>query len=395
MLSQENLEKIGRLPKENSIMAKFLKDNKTENFEFAAEIERNMPFAMSYYNEEAKTPYLFRRISSTSTVKSVYFNSSPGSSSSQESISHELKGLIESNPDSHICYNIMVAGDSGLGKTSFINTYMHFKFDFLQKFEDNVEVIPTTNEITHRKAKRTEGTTEFVIDLIDTPGYGSYRNIQLWVNYIIAYVSNKIIQYKIAQGQKDERVHCCLYFIDSVLKQADVVALKQLQKFTVIIPVIGKADTRTVDEIKKYKKIVISQLKEAEIEFFQYENNSTVFHSFLGDCPPFCIISAASRIVSESKCFYGRKYMWGTCDIHNPFHSDFPLINKSLIGKFYSQVKSITEERTEKFYRKWEKYQKTKEKKEREAICKQKAEKMENVFKVLTSMALGFFSLIR
>ena len=178
MLSQENLEKLGELPKESSIMAKFLKDNKIEMTDVAAEIENNMPFAMSYYNEEAKTPYLFRRISSTSTIKSVYFKSSPSSSASQESVCHEIKLLIDEKPKKNIYYNIMIAGDSGLGKSSFISTYMYLKFNFYHKFEDNLDLLPTTTEIIHNKAKRTEGKVDFHIDMIDTPGHGSFRNIK-------------------------------------------------------------------------------------------------------------------------------------------------------------------------------------------------------------------------
>ena len=72
MLCQENLEKIESLPVEDTIMAKFLKDNKLENNELALEIENNMPFAMSYYNEEAKSPYLFRRISNSFEFEESY-----------------------------------------------------------------------------------------------------------------------------------------------------------------------------------------------------------------------------------------------------------------------------------------------------------------------------------
>ena len=379
-------------------MAKFLKDNKLENNELALEIENNMPFAMSYYNEEAKSPYLFRRISSTSTIKSVYFNSSPSSSDSQESIGHELKVLMEMNPTKNIYYNVMVAGDSGLGKTSFINTYMYFKFDFLQKFEDSVDVIPTTQEIVHRKATRGNGKFDFNIDLIDTPGYGSYRNIDLWLKYVVGHLFSKAIEYKQGSGEIDERVHCCLFFIDNVLKQSDILALKELQKYTAIIPIIGKADTCTTEEIKNYKKIIISQLEEAGINIFNYVDEklkSKVCNSPLGECPPFCIISAVSRIISGNRCYYGRKYIWGICDINNPFHTDFPLINKYLIGKFYYQVKDITEAKLGKVYNDWVATTRKKEKLKRKAMCKNKIEKMKKITKFISSVALGIFSLIR
>ena len=155
MLSQENLEKLGELPKESSIMAKFLKDNKIEMTDVAAEIENNMPFAMSYYNEEAKTPYLFRRISSTSTIKSVYFKSSPSSSASQESVCHEIKLLIDEKPKKNIYYNIMIAGDSGLGKSSFISTYMYLKFTDRTRCANpqakNIKVLEKTKKLLKKE----------------------------------------------------------------------------------------------------------------------------------------------------------------------------------------------------------------------------------------------------
>ena len=396
MLSQETLEKVEKLPKENSIMAKFLKDNKLENSEFASEIENNMPLAMSYYNEEAKSPYLFRKISSTSTVKSVYFNSSPSSSVSQESIGHEIKALMESNPEKNLYYNLMVLGDSGLGKTSFINTFMYFKFNYLKKFEDPKDLVPTTPDLVHNRAKRTEGKVEFHIDMIDTPGYGSYRSIQVWLKYILNYLHTKIIESK-NSSESDGRVHCALFFVDNVLKQSDIVALKEIQKFTTIIPVIGKADTCTADEIRNYKKIISNQLLEAGIGVFRCDepNAQRELANLLGECPPFCVISAVSRIISESHCYYGRKYQWGICDISNPFHTDFPLLSKYLIGKFYEKLRDIAEEKSEAVYKHWAKKKKRNEQIRREIVYKNKAKNMLNLTKALSCMAFGLLNLIR
>jgi septin family protein len=399
MLSEENLEKLGSLQQENTIMAKFLKDNKLEMADVASEIESNMPFAMSYYNEEARTPYLFRRISSTSTIKSVYFNSSPSSSASQESTGREIKLLLEAKPNKNLYYNIMVAGDSGLGKTSFISTYMYLKFNFFHKFEDSLDVLPTTHEIRHNKARRTDGKTEFYIDMIDTPGYGSYRNVKLWIKYITKYCMDQIIEYKQTSSKIDTRVHCCLFFIDTVLKQSDIYALKELQNYTSIIPVIAKADTCTTEEIKNYKKTILSQLIEAEIAVYCHEevcsNKTHEFHSPLGDCPPYSVISAVSRIHSGTHYYYGRKYLWGFCDINNPFHSDFPLLNKYLIGKFYYHLKACSKEKITKVYNIWLKNQERLIKLKKKIACKKKVEKMQQLTKLISCMALGIIQLIR
>lgn len=399
MLTQENLEKIGSLPSESSIMSKFLQDNKIENESVAEEIEKCMPFAMLHYNEEAKTPYLFRRISSTSTVKSVYLSSSQSNSSSQGSVRHELQQMMEDRPSKTIFYNILVAGDSGLGKTSFINTYMYLKFNYFQKFSDCSDIVPTTTEITHTKAKRTEDKIDFNIDMIDTPGYGSFRNINSWVRFIVRYLIEKIIKYNRDPNKIDERVHCCLYFIDSVLKQNDITALRELQKYMPIIPIISKADTCTLDEIKKFKKIILDQLKESEISIFYYkpEDNQgkglNDFSSNLGDGPPYCVISAVSRINTEGKYLFGRQYNWGSCDINNPFHSDFPIINKCLIGRFYNQVKKIAKDRCMEIMLEWTEFQNKRNTKKQKMLEDKKYEKAKKISKILSAFAMSALGL--
>ena len=47
------------------------------------------------------------------------------------------------------------------------------------------------------------------------------------------------------------------------------------------------------------------------------------------------IISSIERVEIKPNVFtYGRKYSWGTCNIENPEHSDFPMLYSLLIGHF-------------------------------------------------------------
>lgn len=396
MLTQENLEKIDQLPLENLVMSKFLKDNIKQNIGISAEIEKNMAFAMLHYNEESRTPYLFRRISSTSTIKSIYFNSSPSSNSSQQSLQHELQMMVEEKPTEKIYYNILVAGDSGLGKTSFINAYMYLKFNYYQKFKDCSNIVPTTSKIIHNKARRTEGKIDFFIDFIDSPGYGSFRDISVWTKFISKFLLTQIIKYKQNSEKVDERVHCCLYFIDAVLKHDDIVAMREISRYTAIVPIIGKADMCTAEEMKKFKKIVINQIVEAEIEYFQYEPGpeGCVLNSCIGGYPPFCVISAVSRIKSGNKPSLGRIYNWGFCDINNPAHSDFPLISKFLIGKFYHQVKQITKKNSKEILRLWKAHQEKSNKKQKQKQWQEKMKKFETIGKFATAFLLSLTKMI-
>src|SRR5699024_5563986 len=57
----------------------------------------------------------------------------------------------------------------------------------------------------------------------------------------------------------DHRVHCCLYFIAPTgrrLKKIDIEFMRHLHGKVNIIPVIGKADTMTPDELTRFKENV-------------------------------------------------------------------------------------------------------------------------------------------
>jgi predicted GTPase len=74
-------------------------------------------------------------------------------------------------------YNILVAGNTGVGKSSFI-------VDFLGL---NLEPNPTRT-IVHNRARRLEFEDYYLIDMIDTPGYSSLKSFEAWLNLLKAFI---------------------------------------------------------------------------------------------------------------------------------------------------------------------------------------------------------------
>ena len=73
-----------------------------------------------------------------------------------------------------LCFNILVAGDTGIGKTTFITEFLNLY---------SVTISPTRT-IVHNRARRFEFEEYFILDLIDTPGYRSVKSFSTWLNML-------------------------------------------------------------------------------------------------------------------------------------------------------------------------------------------------------------------
>ena len=89
----------------------------------------------------------------------------------------------------------MVIGNSGLGKTTFINSFLDRKFSRIPDLVENYSLHPSTRAFVHNKATRTENGLQFNIDFIDTPGYGSYKSIDIWIKMMKSMINSSAFEY--------------------------------------------------------------------------------------------------------------------------------------------------------------------------------------------------------
>lgn len=162
----------------------------------------------------------------------------------------------------------MVVGESGLGKSTLINSL--FLTDLYpekkgsaghgDKLKKTVNIEASTVEIEERGVK-------LRLTIVDTPGFGESINASDCYKPIIKYVDDQFERYLNDESGlnrrniSDNRVHCCFYFISPWghgLKPLDIECMKALQSKVNIVPIIAKADTLTTAELKKFKARVSS-----------------------------------------------------------------------------------------------------------------------------------------
>ena len=119
-------------------------------------------------------------------------------------------------------FTLMVAGESGLGKTTFINTLFQTAFKEHEDPETRHNRFTSahqTVDISIVRALLEEKNFQIRLNVIDTPGFGNnVNNADSWAP-IIDFIDDQHDSYvkqekqPLRSDKKDLRVHACLYFI--------------------------------------------------------------------------------------------------------------------------------------------------------------------------------------
>ncbi|KAA0714409.1 Septin-2 [Triplophysa tibetana] len=185
-------------------------------------------------------------------------------------------------------FTLMVVGESGLGKSTLINSL--FLTDLYperyipgaaEKIERTVQIEASTVEIEERGVK-------LRLTVVDTPGYGDAINSQDCFKTIIQYIDNQFERYLHDESGLnrrhivDNRVHCCFYFISPLghgLKPLDVEFMKAIHSKVNIVPVIAKADTLTLRERERLKRREVTTREQANVpSTFEESRMPRTFH---------------------------------------------------------------------------------------------------------------------
>lgn len=267
--------------------------------------------------------------------------------------------------------NLLVIGDSGLGKSTLLNTLFEVPvhdLDAPHSYDDGDSKNGGIG-ISTTKIELNESGVKLRLSVIDTPGYGDHiNNLESWKS-ISDEVDARFDQYleseeSLAAGAasgsiKDPRIHACLFFIDPTghsLKPLDVVVMKKLANKVNIVPIIAKADTQTEEELQHFKHMVLADLRSQEIEIFEppsydFDDEETV--SELRDLKsrvPFAVVGSTSLVVNRNgHQVLGREYPWGVVEVMNEDHNDFVKLRSLLIRNHLEDLRDRTNQLYESY----------------------------------------------
>ncbi|KAA0720334.1 Septin-4 [Triplophysa tibetana] len=264
-------------------------------------------------------------------------------------------------------FTLMVAGESGLGKSTLVNSLFLTDLYKDRKMLNAEERIMQTKEITKHTLSIEEKGVKLRLTIVDTPGFGdAVDNTESW-KPVADYIDEQFEQYFRDESGlnrkniQDNRVHCCLYFISPFghgLRPMDVEFMKALHEKVNIVPVLAKADSMTPVEVQKMKLKICEDIERFGISVYQFsecdsdeDEELKLPHQELKDSIPFTVIGSNILVESQGRRFRGRQYPWGVVEVENPTHSDFLKLRNMLVRTHMQDLKDVTRETHYENYR--------------------------------------------
>nr|XP_034362421.1 septin-12 isoform X1 [Arvicanthis niloticus] len=207
-------------------------------------------------------------------------------------------------------FNIMVVGQSGLGKSTMVNTL--FKSKVWQSTVPNLDVpMPQTLELHSVTHVIEEKGLKLKLTVTDTPGFGDQINN------------------------------------DKCLRPLDIEFLRRLCRTVNVVPVIARADSLTIEERDAFRSRIQQNLKTHCIDVypqkcFDEDVNDRLLNSKIREQIPFAVVGADREHIVNGRCVLGRKTKWGIIEVENMAHCEFLLLRDLLIRSHLQDLKDIT-----------------------------------------------------
>ncbi|KJE90863.1 hypothetical protein CAOG_08580 [Capsaspora owczarzaki ATCC 30864] len=278
------------------------------------------------------------------------------------------QGLLQKMSKIGHSLNLIVVGESGLGKSTFVRSF--FRTAASAQAQDpivqsslasrrTVEISTTTHVLEENNVKLN-------LTITDTPGYGDLVNNdeESWrpITQFIDHQHNEFMNSEFARlfgdGRRvlprDSRIHACLFFIAPTghgLKSTDLIVLRKLQMRVNIIPVIARADSMAPAERAQFREKLRTEFVKYGIHVYKfpggehsaYDADERVLQEHAIPSP-LSVLSSDKEITVGDKKVLGRQYSWGAVTVVNEAQSDFMLLQRLLLGVHAERLRDITHE---------------------------------------------------
>ncbi|XP_058990249.1 septin-10 isoform X3 [Mustela lutreola] len=268
--------------------------------------------------------------------------------------------LVNRSIQQGFCFNILCVGETGIGKSTLIDTLFNTNFEDHESshFYPHVKLKAQTYELH-------ESNVRLKLTIVNTVGFGDQINKEESYQPIVDYIDAQFEAYlqeelKIKRSlfsYHDSRIHVCLYFISPTghsLKTLDLLTMKSLDSKVNIIPVIAKADAISKAELQKFKIKLMSELVSNGVQIYQFPTDDETIakiNASMNGHLPFAVVGSMDEVKVGNKMVKARQYPWGVVQVENENHCDFVKLREMLICTNMEDLREQTHTRHYELYR--------------------------------------------
>ncbi|PAV23968.1 GTP binding protein [Pyrrhoderma noxium] len=242
-------------------------------------------------------------------------------------------------------FNVIVVGQTGLGKSTLINTiFASHLIDSKGRLQSD-EPVRQTTEIQAVSHVISENGVRLRLNIVDTPGYGDMVNNENCWDPIVKYIKDQHSAYLRKELTavrdryiQDTRIHCCLFFINPTghsLRPIDIIVMKKLSEVVNVVPVIAKADSLTLEERDAFKQRIRAELVYHNIVLYPFDTDENDdeelrLNERIRNMIPFAVVGSERNVLIDGKQVRGRKNRWGVINIEDENHCEFVYLRNFL-----------------------------------------------------------------
>uniref|UniRef100_A0A8C5PFH1 Septin n=1 Tax=Leptobrachium leishanense TaxID=445787 RepID=A0A8C5PFH1_9ANUR len=268
--------------------------------------------------------------------------------------------IVNKSVNQGFCFNILCIGETGIGKSTLINTLFNTNFEEFESthFEPSVKLKAQTYDLQ-------ESNVSLKLTIVNSIGFGDQINKEDSYMPVVDYIDTQFEAYlqeelkikRLLYTYHDTRIHACLYFIAPTghsLKSLDLITMKKLDSKVNIIPVIAKADVISKSELHKFKTKLMSELVSNGVQIYQFptdDESISKLNSSMNGQLPFAVVGSMEEIKIGNKMVKARQYPWGIVQVENENHCDFVKLREMLICTNMEDLREQTHSRHYELYR--------------------------------------------
>ncbi|KAJ2679358.1 Cell division control protein 11, partial [Coemansia spiralis] len=270
--------------------------------------------------------------------------------------SHRYKNAKKGLP-----FNIMLVGESGLGRTTFLNTLCE-RMVVTPNDGPNPEQahIAEPMQFKHHTVEMEEDGMKIILNIIDTPGFGNGIDNESCFNQIQDYLEAQFDEVLAEENRikrntkfRDSRVHALIYFITPTghsLREIDIELMKRLGNRTNVIPVIARSDSLTPRELVLFKQRIMNDIAAFDIPVFNFpdpeeedDDENSEENAELRAMLPFAVVGCEEVVNEDGRPVRVRNYPWGVVQVDNDEHSDFDRLRYVLLNSHIGDLRDRTQ----------------------------------------------------